>query len=128
MLRPDFEKGGGLVPVIVQDAETGEVLMLAYMNEEAWERTLATGKAHYFSRSRGKIWLKGETSGHVQEVRDVLLDCDADTVLLKVKQHGGAACHTGYRSCFYRRIRGEQVEIVGQKIFDPEEVYGRKGA
>ncbi len=128
MLRPDFEKGGGLVPVIVQDAETGEVLMLAYMNEEAWERTLATGKAHYFSRSRGKIWLKGETSGHVQEVRDVLLDCDADTVLLKVKQHGGAACHTGYRSCFYRRIRGGQVEIVGQKIFDPEEVYGRKGA
>ncbi len=128
MLRPDFEKGGGLVPVIVQDAETGEVLMLAYMNEEAWERTLATGKAHFFSRSRGKIWLKGETSGHVQEVRDILLDCDADTVLLKVKQHGGAACHTGYRSCFYRRIRGEQVEIVGQKIFDPEEVYGRKGA
>ncbi|WP_297056680.1 phosphoribosyl-AMP cyclohydrolase [Thermosulfurimonas sp.] len=128
MLRPDFEKGGGLVPVIVQDAETGEVLMLAYMNEEAWERTLATGKAHYFSRSRGKIWLKGETSGYVQEVRDVLLDCDADTVLLKVKQHGGAACHTGYRSCFYRRIRGGQVEIVGQKIFDPEEVYGRKGA
>ncbi len=128
MLRPDFEKGGGLVPVIVQDAETGEVLMLAYMNEEAWERTLATGKAHYFSRSRGKIWLKGETSGHLQEVRDVLLDCDADTVLLKVKQHGGAACHTGYRSCFYRRIRGGQVEIVGQKICDPEEVYGRKGA
>ncbi|HFC97137.1 MAG TPA: phosphoribosyl-AMP cyclohydrolase [Thermosulfurimonas dismutans] len=128
MLRPDFEKGGGLVPVIVQDAETGEVLMLAYMNEEAWERTLATGKAHFFSRSRGKIWLKGETSGHVQEVRDILLDCDADTVLLRVKQHGGAACHTGYRSCFYRRIRGGQVEIVGQKIFDPEEVYGRKGA
>ncbi len=128
MLEPNFEKMGGLVPAIVQDAETGEVLMLAYMNEEAWRRTLETGKAHYFSRSRGKIWLKGESSGHVQEVREILLDCDADTVLLKVKQLGGAACHTGYRSCFYRRLQGDQVEIVSPKIFDPEEVYGRKGA
>jgi len=125
-LSPDFSKMDGLVPVIVQDAETGEVLMLAYMNEEAWRRTLETGKAHFYSRSRGRIWLKGETSGHVQEVREVLLDCDADTVLLKVKQHGGAACHTGYRSCFYRRLREGRVEIVGEKIFDPEEVYGRK--
>ncbi len=128
MLRPNFEKMGGLVPAIVQDAETGEVLMLAYMNEEAWQRTLETGKAHYFSRSRGRIWLKGESSGHVQEVREILLDCDADTVLLRVKQLGGAACHTGYRSCFYRRLNGDRVEIVSPKIFDPEEVYGRKGA
>ncbi len=128
MLRPNFEKMGGLIPAIVQDAETGEVLMLAYMNEEAWQRTLETGKAHYFSRSRQKIWLKGESSGHVQEVHEILIDCDADTVLLKVKQLGGAACHTGYRSCFYRRLQGNQVEIVSPKIFDPEEVYGRKGA
>ncbi len=128
MLKPDFEKMGGLVPVIVQDAETGEVLMLAYMNSEAWERTLSTGKAHYYSRSRQKIWLKGESSGHIQEVREILLDCDADTVLLRVKQYGGAACHTGYRSCFYRRIKNGEVEIVSKKIFDPEEVYGRKGA
>jgi len=128
MVKLNFEKMGGLVPAIVQDAESGEVLMLAYMNEEAWEKTLSTGKAHFYSRSRGKIWLKGESSGHIQEVREILIDCDADTVLLKVKQHGGAACHTGYRSCFYRRIRGEGVEIVSPKIFDPEEVYGRKGA
>jgi len=128
MLAPDFEKMGGLVPVIVQDAESGEVLMLAYMNEEAWQKTLETGKAHYFSRSRQKIWLKGESSGHLQEVREVLLDCDADTVLLKVKQQGGAACHTGHRSCFYRRLKGGKIEIVSPKIFDPEEVYGRKSA
>ncbi|QJA05869.1 phosphoribosyl-AMP cyclohydrolase [Thermosulfurimonas marina] len=127
-VTPDFSKMGGLVPAIVQDAESGEVLMLAYMNEEAWRKTLETGKAHFYSRSRGQIWLKGETSGHIQEVREVLLDCDADAVLLKVKQHGGAACHTGYRSCFFRRLREGQVEIVGEKIFDPEEVYGRKGA
>lgn len=128
MLTPDFEKMDGLVPVIVQDAETGEVLMLAYMNEEAWRRTLETGRAHYFSRSRQKIWLKGESSGHIQEVREILLDCDTDTVLLKVKQHGGAACHTGHRSCFYQRLKDDEVEIVSPKIFDPEEVYGRKSA
>lgn len=128
MFAPDFKKMGGLVPVIVQDAESGEVLMLAYMNEEAWRKTLETGKAHYFSRSRQKIWLKGESSGHIQEVEEILLDCDADTVLLRVKQHGGAACHTGYHSCFYRRLKDGAVEIVSEKIFDPEEVYGRKGA
>ena len=126
MLKPDFAKGGGLVPAIVQDAETGEVLMLAYMNEEAWKKTLSTGRAHFFSRSRKKIWLKGETSGHIQEVKEILLDCDADTILLKVKQQGGAACHTGYRSCFYRRIKEGKVEIVSEKIFEPEEIYGRK--
>ncbi|OAQ21704.1 phosphoribosyl-AMP cyclohydrolase [Thermosulfurimonas dismutans] len=128
MLAPDFKKMGGLVPVIVQDAESGEVLMLAYMNEEAWKKTLETGKAHYFSRSRQKIWLKGESSGHIQEVKEILIDCDADTVLLKVKQYGKAACHTGYRSCFYRRLKDGSVEIVSEKIFDPEEVYGRKSA
>ena len=98
----DFEKTGGLVPAIVQDDDSGQVLMLAYMNKEAWEKTLASGKAHYWSRSRQKLWLKGGTSGHIQEVRAIHVDCDQDTVLLKVNQVGGAACHEGYESCFYR--------------------------
>lgn len=126
MIKPDFEKTGGLVPVIAQDWRTGEVLMLAYMNEEAWQRTLETGKVHYFSRSRNKIWLKGESSGHVQVVKEILLDCDLDTVLIKVEQKGGAACHKGYRSCFYRRLKDGSLEVVGEKIFDPEVVYGKK--
>lgn len=108
---------------IVQDYETGEVLMLAHMDEEALRLTIETGKAHFWSRSRGKLWRKGEQSGHEQLVKDILIDCDEDTVLLKVKQLGGA-CHTGYRSCFYRRLDGE---IVGTKVFDPDEVYGEKG-
>ena len=99
---PDFSRGGGLLPAIVQDAETGEVLMVAYMNAESYAETLATGRAVYYSRSRQRLWRKGEESGHGQEVRSVLLDCDADTILLRVHQIGGAACHTGYRSCFYR--------------------------
>ncbi len=126
MVRPDFEKTGGLIPVIAQDWQTGEVLMLAYMNEEAWQKTLETGKAHYFSRSRQKIWLKGESSGHVQLVKEIFLDCDLDTVLLKVEQRGGAACHKGYRSCFFRRLKDGELEVVGEKIFDPEVVYGKK--
>ncbi len=126
MVKPDFEKAGGLVPVIAQDWRTGEVLMLAYMNEEAWQRTLETGKVHYFSRSRKKIWLKGESSGHVQLVKDIFLDCDLDTVLIKVEQRGEAACHKGYRSCFYRRLKDGSLEVVGEKIFDPEVVYGKK--
>ncbi|RZN33364.1 MAG: phosphoribosyl-AMP cyclohydrolase [Methanophagales archaeon ANME-1-THS] len=108
---------------IVQDYETGEVLMLAHMDEEALRLTLETGKAHFWSRSRGKLWRKGEESGHEQLVKDILIDCDEDTVLLKVKQIGGA-CHTGYRSCFYRTLDGK---IVGEKVFEPEEVYGAKG-
>ncbi len=126
MIKPDFEKSGGLIPVIAQDWQSGEVLMLAYMNEEAWEKTLSTGKVHYFSRSRQKIWLKGESSGNVQLVKEIYLDCDLDTVLIKVEQLGGAACHTGYRSCFYRRLKDGKLEIVGEKIFDPEVVYGKK--
>src|SRR5256885_16499778 len=98
----DFDKSGGLVPAVAQDADTGQVLMLAWMNREAYEETLRTGRACYFSRSRGRLWRKGEESGHVQEVREVFLDCDADTILLKVHQIGGAACHEGYRSCFFR--------------------------
>jgi phosphoribosyl-AMP cyclohydrolase len=115
---------GGLLPAIVQDAASGEVLMLAFMDREAWERTLATGEAHYFSRSRRRIWHKGATSGHVQRVKEIYLDCDQDTVLLKVEQVGGAACHTGYRSCFYRRRQGRDWQPVGTPVFDPKEVYG----
>lgn len=120
----DFAKMGGLIPVIVQDAAGGEVLMLAFMDADAWERTLKTGEAHYYSRTRRQIWRKGATSGHVQRVKEIYLDCDQDTVLLKVEQVGGAACHTGYRSCFYRRRQGEGWQVVGPLIFDPKEVYG----
>jgi phosphoribosyl-AMP cyclohydrolase len=123
MLEPNFAKGYGLVPVIAQDCRTGEVLMLAYMNRESWLNTLATGKATYWSRSRKSLWLKGESSGHVQHVREIYIDCDEDTVLLKVDQVGGAACHTGYRSCFYRQLADGHVEIKEEKIFNPEEVY-----
>jgi phosphoribosyl-AMP cyclohydrolase len=119
----DFGKGDGLVPVIVQDDETGEVLMLAYMNCEAWLKTLETGKATYWSRSRNELWVKGETSGHVQLVKEILVDCDSDTLLLKVHQVGGAACHTGYKSCFYRRVINEKTEIIGEPVFKPEDVY-----
>jgi phosphoribosyl-AMP cyclohydrolase len=123
-MKPDFEKCGGMVPAIVQDIEDGEVLMLAYMNEEAWEKTLETGEAHFWSRSRKSLWHKGGTSGHVQKVRDIYLDCDNDTVLLKVEQVGGAACHTGHKSCFYRRRAASGWEVVGTPVFDPKKVYG----
>lgn len=123
MIDIDFGKAGGLVPVVVQDAADGTVLMLAYMNEEAWNMTLGTGVATYWSRSRNQIWIKGESSGHKQEVREVNVDCDNDTVLLKVEQRGGAACHEGYRSCFFRRVIGNALEVVGERVFDPGEVY-----
>lgn len=122
-LKPDFAKMNGLVPAITQDAGTGEVLMLAYMNEEAWNKTLETGDAHYYSRSRDTLWRKGGTSGHVQKVVDVRIDCDADTVLLRVEQIGGAACHMGYRSCFFRKITDQGVEECSPLVFDPQEVY-----
>ena len=119
----NFEKAGGLVPAVAQDADTGEVLMLAWMNAEAFAETVRTGRAVYFSRSRGRLWRKGEESGHVQEVKGVYVDCDADTVLLKVKQVGGAACHEGYASCFFRRLDGDALTVVGERVFDPEQVY-----
>ncbi len=122
-MKPDFSKNQGLLPVIVQDIESSRVLMLAYMNEPAWEKTLETRRAHYWSRSRQKLWLKGEESGHFQLVREILLDCDLDTILLKVEQIGGAACHTGYRSCFYRRLEGAELQVVEEPVFDPKEVY-----
>jgi phosphoribosyl-AMP cyclohydrolase len=123
MLMIDFDKAGGLAPAIAQDAESGEVLMLAWMNREAYEETLRTKQACYFSRSRNKLWRKGEESGHIQEVKEVLIDCDADTILLKVHQVGGAACHEGYKSCFFRRIGPEGLQVVGTRVFDPKQVY-----
>ncbi|MGB5218319.1 MAG: phosphoribosyl-AMP cyclohydrolase [Smithella sp.] len=123
MIEPNFSKGDGLVPAIVQDADTKDVLMMAYMNRESWAATLQTGKATFWSRSRQKLWLKGESSGNVQIVKAVFIDCDEDTILLHVKQIGNAACHTGYRSCFYRKLRGQDFVVVGEKIFNPEEVY-----
>lgn len=125
MFDPDFNKGGGILPAIVQDDVTGEVLMLAYMNRDAWLKTLETGKATFWSRSRNALWLKGETSGHFQLVREVRMDCDDDTILLKVNQIGGAACHTGYRSCFYRKLVNGVVENADVKIFNPEDVYNK---
>lgn len=122
-MKPDFSRQNGLLPAIVQDARSGKVLMLAYMNELAWEKTVETGKAHYWSRSRQKLWLKGEESGHVQLVQELLLDCDLDTILLKVEQLGGAACHAGYESCFYRRYQNGQLETIENLVFNPEEVY-----
>jgi phosphoribosyl-AMP cyclohydrolase len=109
----------GLIPAIVQDIRSGEVLMLAYMNDEAIIKTIETGRAHYWSRSRKKLWLKGESSGHFQIVREIRIDCDEDAILLLVEQEGGA-CHTGYNSCFYRTINGK---VIGKKVFEPQEVY-----
>src|SRR5438067_4627404 len=108
----DFDKAGGLVPAVAQDAETGEVLMLAWMNREAFDETVRTGRAVYFSRSRNRLWRKGEESGHVQHVREILIDCDADTILLKIEQVGGAACHEGYASCFFRRIDADGWTVI----------------
>jgi phosphoribosyl-AMP cyclohydrolase len=123
---PDFSRGEGLLPTIAQDAATGEVLMLAYMNAESYAETLATGRAVYYSRSRKKLWRKGEESGNVQKIRAIYVDCDRDTILLTVDQIGGAACHEGYKSCFFRQVTTEGLKVVGQRVFDPAEVYGKK--
>ncbi|MDR0338935.1 MAG: phosphoribosyl-AMP cyclohydrolase [Desulfovibrio sp.] len=120
---PDFAKGGGLLPVIAQDAASGEVLMLAYMNREAFEATLVSGEVHYWSRSRNCLWHKGGTSGHVQKLKSIRLDCDSDALLALVEQAGGAACHTGRRSCFYRELKDEIVSECSPVVFDPKEVY-----
>lgn len=124
----DFDKMGGMVPVIAQDDTTGEVLMMAYMNREAFDETLRTGRVCYFSRSRNRLWRKGEESGNVQELRGVYLDCDADTILVKVHQIGGAACHEGYPSCFFRRVEDDELKIIAQRVFDPNEVYNKKSS
>jgi len=125
-LTPAFD-ANGLVTVVVTDAASGDVLMLAHMNEEALKRTIESGEAWYFSRSRQKLWKKGEQSGHVQRVVELRIDCDQDAVWLKVEQHGAGACHTGRRSCFYRRVplgaKGTTLEFVEDKSFDPNSVY-----
>jgi len=123
VIQLNFEKMGGLVPAIAQDNDTGEVLMLAFMNRAAWEETLKTGRATYYSRTRKTLWVKGLTSGNIQEVQEIRVDCDHDTVLLKVRQVGGAACHTGYASCFFKKVDQQSLIIVGAPVFDPEEVY-----
>ncbi len=124
MSGPDFDKAE-LLPAIAQDEETGDVLMLAYMNKEAYEETLRTGRVCYYSRSRQKLWRKGEESGNVQELKSIYFDCDADTLLVKVNQVGGAACHEGYRSCFFRRVDPQtgDVTTIGERVFDPTQVY-----
>ena len=119
----DFKKQNGLVPAIVQDHKTGEILMLGYMNEEAFEETVMTKRGCYYSRSRKKLWRKGEQSGNIQIVKEIRIDCDNDTVLLKVEQIGGAACHLGYRSCFFRKLEHGSLIEDGLKVFDPKEVY-----
>ncbi len=127
MISLNFTKTpDGLLPAIVQDHQTNEILMLAYINKQAWEKTLETGQAHYWSRSRNKLWLKGETSGHVQKIHQILVDCDDDTVVYKVEQLGGAACHTGHRSCFFRQLQGDSLVTTEEKVFDPSVVYGKK--
>ena len=124
MIELDFDKQGGLVTAVAQDADSGEVLMVAYMNREAWEKTLETGIATYWSRSRSKLWVKGESSGNTQEIKEIFVDCDDDTVLLRVDQKGGAACHEGYRSCMFRKVEGDSLSVIGERLFDPKEVYG----
>jgi phosphoribosyl-AMP cyclohydrolase len=125
MITLDFKKSGGLIPAIVQDAATGEILMLAYMNQQAFEATLSTGKATYYSRSRQTLWVKGETSGNVQLVKEIRIDCDDDTILLKVEQLGRAACHTGHRSCFHKKVENGSIRITGEPLFAPKEVYNK---
>jgi len=115
----------GLIPVIAQDAENGEVLMMAYMNRESLQKTMETGIATYYSRSRQKLWVKGESSGHTQEIQELWFDCDADTILIKIKQNV-AACHVGYRSCFFHKVAGGEVQEIGEKVFEAEEVYSKK--
>jgi len=114
----------GLIPAIAQDIETNEILMVAWMNKEAFELTLEKKQAVYFSRSRNKLWFKGEESGNMQIVRDVFTDCDNDVILLKVQQVGGIACHTGRESCFFQKIDGEKIEVTKPVIKDPKEIYG----
>ena len=119
----DFSKGNGLVTAIAQDAESGEILMLANMNEESLAKTIELGEAVYWSRSRQKLWHKGEESGNVQKVKEIFLDCDGDAILMKIEQIGDAACHTGKRSCFFRKLENGTVSDVGVQVFDPKEVY-----
>jgi phosphoribosyl-AMP cyclohydrolase len=123
MITLDFDKTNGLIPAIAQDYKTGEVLMLAYVSEESFAETLKSGYATYYSRSRQALWKKGETSGHMQAIKEIRVDCDNDTLLFKVDQIGGAACHKGYKSCFFSRVDNNELAIADSIIFDPKEVY-----
>lgn len=123
MINLDFKKGNGILPVITQDYTSKEILMQAYMNEEAWNETLKTNRAVYFSRSRNRLWRKGESSGNFQIIKEIKVDCDLDSILIIVEQIGGAACHKGYRSCYYRTVENGDLKITGEIIFDPKEVY-----
>ncbi len=122
---PDFSRNDGLLPAIVQEAQTGEVLMLGFMNAESYAETLSTGRAVYYSRSRKKLWRKGEESGNVQIIKAIYVDCDRDTILLRVEQIGGAACHEGYKSCFFRQVTPQGLKVIATRVFDPEKVYKR---
>lgn len=123
MVELDFKKSGGLIPAVAQDWQSGEILMLAYISPESWEETLKSGCATYFSRSRNKLWKKGESSGHVQKIHSILVDCDLDTVVFKVEQLGPGACHTGHRSCFYREVVGDTLREIEEIVFDADKVY-----
>ncbi|NLC71393.1 MAG: phosphoribosyl-AMP cyclohydrolase [Desulfuromonadaceae bacterium] len=124
MIELNFSKSAdGLIPAVAQDWRSGEVLMLAYINRQAWEKSLESGLATYWTRSRQKLWVKGESSGHVQKIKEILVDCDLDTVIFKVEQVGGAACHEGYRSCFFRRVEEDRLTVIGERVFDPAQVY-----
>ena len=124
MIELDFAKGYGLLPAIAQDSLSNKILMLAYVSKASWEKTLETGEAHYYSRSRRELWHKGGTSGNIQKIKESYADCDNDTLIFKVEQVGGAACHLGYESCFHKKVdRDGNYTLIGDKIFDPEKVY-----
>ena len=123
MVELDFQKSGGLIPAIAQDWQNREVLMLAYISPESWAETLKSGYATYFSRSRNKLWKKGESSGHLQKIHSILVDCDEDTVIFLVEQLGPGACHTGHRSCFYREVSGDGLRETEEAVFDAGQVY-----
>ncbi len=122
----DFKKLDGLLPAVIQDAGTGEVLMLGFMNAEAYAATQSSGEVTFFSRSRNKLWRKGEQSGHVLRVREILVDCDVDSVLIRVDAVGPGVCHEGYRSCFFRQLSpGGEAKVIAERVFDPKAVYGK---
>lgn len=125
LIELDFNKGNGLVTAIAQDYKTKDILMQAYINKEAWIETLKTGRAVYFSRSRNKLWRKGESSGNFQLIKEIRIDCDSDSVIFFVDQIGEAACHKGFRSCYHNRVVGDKIEILGEPLFDPKDVYSK---
>ena len=124
-IKLDFAKCGGLIPAIAQDHKTNEILMMAYINAESWQETIKSGYATYYSRSRQQLWKKGESSGHLQIVKEILVDCDLDTVIFKIEQLGPGACHTGHRSCFYRKVENGELSEVEETVFDADKVYSK---